>query len=270
MKAAYAHVTHIERRVSGAYSAGHCPVYEASARNPEGGLEGIYFKVVEGRGVLNELLVDEVARFLGVRVARTYACACPRSLLEKQNTPFLVKRDVWCRGIASVATPHARYNGNGIGVHLEKDLLNWPGLPRAAAFDELVLNDDRNYQNILRVAESDFVLIDHEQALGGTETQVDQDPFLCPATPGSNQLAGVVFGSQHNFTIKRAIAESYALADEIKKFVLDEPEKFDQVAGTEKGTASFLIELIQKRGESLPELLDRHKAANDLFALSSA
>lgn len=267
MASAYAHITGIERRVSGLLSAGHCPVFDALARNPNGNIEEVYFKLVENRGILNELIAPRIAEHFKIPVAETYACGCPEQLLAEHMLSSRVDNDEYRRGVASVAASAVRYYGADALVKLERDLLEWKKLPQAAVFDELIMNTDRNFQNVLRLGSGNFILIDHEQALGGPENILNARAFQYPSD--ANYLASLVFNSGHEFTIKRMYSIAESFSDTADKLFIDEMDTLDLVAKLPSGSAEQLVVLIKQRAKRLVEFLGHHRAMNDMFALSS-
>jgi hypothetical protein len=80
---------------------------------------------------------------------------------------------------------------------VREKVLTWPMLELAAAFDELVANDDRSENNMLLDARGDIWLIDHARCLGGAGQRL----FSTEVTPSFrnyflNQIAQMTFNQR--------------------------------------------------------------------------
>ena len=108
--------------------------------------------------VLNDDLVDQLSqvdRYRGYTYAWVSQDLCGKNpRLELVNNPK---------------------NQNIIYQYLVKDLEDWEYLPTMIAFDDLILNTDRNMGNFIQLPNKEFFLIDHGEALGG---QWNEEVFL--------------------------------------------------------------------------------------------
>jgi len=272
MTSVIAHITSIERRVSGLLSAGHWPVFEAVASNPNSKHESVYIKFAGYHGLYYELYASRLAKFLGISTAHTYLCACPGWLLEEHSLPFDISSEENKLGVASVDVNKIRFVGGGKALNkLEYDLLCWPELPMAAAFDELIVNDDRNYQNILRISDQKFKLIDHEQAFGNVR-DLDKLVEAFSRRSNGNYLANLIFNSGHELTRRRL----YACVEEISK-KLQSLSVFDDAGLSyleqnklEDGYTLAMTQLIKARALKLQKFIFEHEELSQrLFKLSS-
>jgi len=134
-------------------------------------------------------------------VAKVYPYTCPAGLPSGQDINFEPVSNESYPGIASVAVNKIRWTSlPEAGRRSETELISWPLLPLTAAFDEFVLNDGRNCQNLLEIenAKNKFVLIDHEQCLCGSTKPADNP--LPEMVANGNFLANIIFQIDHELT----------------------------------------------------------------------
>lgn len=272
MSSVFAYVTNIERRISGLHSAGHCPVFKAVASNPSRDHESVFVKFVDDNGLFNEIFASHLGKFLNMPTADTYLCACPTFLLEKEDLPFSISPEECKLGVASVDANKIRFTGGDKAlVKLENDLLSWPDLPMAAVFDELIINDDRNYQNILRVSDQKFKLIDHEQAFGRVnQTSNLEDVFSMPSK--GNYLASLILNSEYELAKRRLYKAAKDIGEKIQLLteISDPSLIYLEKNKLEDDYTDRMISLIKNRAQNLQELIHQHELSSaQLFSLSS-
>ncbi len=267
-----AYITTIERRVAGLLSAGHSPVFKAVARNQNGTDEPVFIKFIDDVGLFNEIFASELGNILRLPTVNSYLCACPSYLLKGEELPFSIPRNEFKLVVASVDANKIRFlGGNGALERLENDLLSWPDLPVAAAFDELIMNDDRNYQNILKISENRFSLIDHEQAFGRIESINKLEKIFLRSSQG-NFLASLIFKSGYDLPKRKIYNVVNELSEKVQSItgIVNSDLIYLEKNKLEDGYTSSLIRSIKLRAQNLQELIHQHQLSSErLFALSS-
>ncbi len=113
--------------------------------------ERCYIKFIDHNAIVNEYLCAELALFYQLQTA------IPVIAIHENTIVF-------CSVDVNYPSLHGLINGNTINNNaIIEQLIDWKQLQKAACFDELINNDDRNQQNLLIGGDGIF-LIDHEAA----------------------------------------------------------------------------------------------------------
>ncbi|WP_146151958.1 hypothetical protein [Ahniella affigens] len=135
------------------------------------------------RGIVNELIGSHVAEVLKMPMPPRFGIikitkrAAPDLPLWKRRPQLKGECLAWWSQLVNEKSTKARYNWDAferfpdLRARILKDILaeleSAGILADVIAFDDLVANVDRNIGNILGSKDSGFVLIDHDQCLGG-------------------------------------------------------------------------------------------------------
>ncbi len=268
------------RRPSSVASTHNSVLFRALARLPEyEDYVPVYFKVFDPKfqrkAFFNEILGHRAAQLVGLPTpADVKVCACRRDLVPSPSRALDVRSaddSPYLAGLASVdANPRGLIQivGQGFSPRLRAELQAWPHLAEVAVLDELLLNVDRNYKNLHRVAAGDFVLIDHEKILGGVEWQLKTFREQITATSSANHIAGFIAedtsAETQNYMMQVGI--NYARRLEFNEQSLGiECAQLDSLCHLKPGTTSEIIDLLDTRRSKLPELLFHHLKMAQLF-----
>jgi hypothetical protein len=234
-----------------------------------------YFKVFppETRRQLafNEVIAHKVAMQLGLPSPLTFPCVCRPAMLRATTRPAMAcEGSQFVMGVASVDG-----SSGEIRQRLRSspttwvDLMNWPEAARTAVFDELVANDDRHLDNLVRCGTHSFLLIDSERILFG-EAWFGQDLSAyrtkrCEA----NALAATIAESTDEVARQRMQrhAEYYVRATPL--VVPENSEALEKICHAPPGATQRLIELLNYRRTVLPSLMHWHLSRGDIFQARS-
>lgn len=129
-------------------------------------------------------------------VPESYTIKVPRTKLPR-DCPWQFGQSAIVDAFGSKAVENS-HSLNRIDSNVVRErVLNWPMLELAAAFDELVANDDRSENNMLLDPRGDIWLIDHARCLGGAGQRL----FSTEVTPSFrnfflNQIAQMSFNQR--------------------------------------------------------------------------
>ena len=134
-----------------------------------------YIKPVPVYQIVREVLCGLIAQDVGLPVLRP-------GVVRLEGTPL---GDQGRFAFGTLATESRELQGMRDDAVLRNQLARWPHLALAIAFDEWIANGDRTPRNLLFRGASDFVLIDHGEAL---------PPDLAPdGAPTTNLLARLAY-----------------------------------------------------------------------------
>jgi hypothetical protein len=224
------------------------------------------------QSVYNEVIGHHLAVQCGLPSPLTFPCACHRSLLRSgssavmapdSNSPFVL-------GIASVdgnakALPQTARASGAIWA----DIMNWPYVAHSAVFDELVGNDDRHIENLIRCGPHNYTLIDNERILFG-EPWFNLDlSELRNRRCEPNVLADTIAEGTDELVRRRMMDVAQRM---ITETVLTAPEiaqRMEQMCSAPAGITDYLIEMLNSRRLILKVLLQWHMQKGDLFRAST-
>jgi len=222
--------------------------------------------------VFNEVIAHRMAIQMELPSPLTFPCACKRSLLGVQiervqpagdNSPLVL-------GVASI---------DGRAKSLKQivenspttwqDVMNWQPIARVALFDEILGNDDRHVDNLIRVGQHEYILIDHERivfALPWFETNVHE---LRAKRCDANALATTIAGGTDQVMRQRLIYTAHRFTQERMFEVPHDAEGLEKICGAPIGSASRIVSFFNARRVMLPTLMEWHMTKGDLFRASS-
>lgn len=127
----------------------------------------VFLRLAQPMPVVAELVCAVIGRALGLPVPEPFVVAIPKGCLphstrldhDQELTFAFASRDIGGETFAQLLREDS--------THAQAILEQWTHLAPVAAFDEWMANTDRNFGNILFVAQS-LWLIDHAEGLGGS------------------------------------------------------------------------------------------------------
>lgn len=238
----------------------------------------VFFKIfdprLQNKAFFNELLCNRLAKAVGLPVPDDVRlCACKKALMIGPRR-FMDNRDPDSEWIAGVASVDADPKGviqlirSGPDRLLEAELHRWRHLAKVAVFDELILNVDRNRNNLHRIGKGQFILIDHVDAFGGPDWKLEDLEKRLKKPSAKNDVANFIAESSNEDTKAQMliIADHFARNLEITGGFLDiDFLAFDRLYQLEDGTTQSIVDLLNRRRAILPEMLFYHLKAGQLF-----
>lgn len=267
------YVQSILKKLREGKSSGVQSTYRALVRKGNKAHLPAYYKVFDAQEYelanFNELLGYEIAKHNGLPVPPdTFICACKPSMLISPSSDVAerFKDTQYISGIASIdSNPHHFTQLNYSNPKFANDLLNWRHIAKAAVFDELVVNIDRNNGNLIRVREHEYVLIDHHQILEGGQWNIDKLPEILQAPSMKNDLASFIAASTDEVLKRRMIK----IANEGINIpvISDMPclQHYERLCGWDIGAVERILELLEVRVMRLPEFIHFHLSTGQLF-----
>jgi len=149
----------------------------------------------------------------------------------------------------------------------EVELLNWRHLAQVAVYDELIFNTDRTSFNLVRINKYDYVIIDHENILGGVNWDLEQLEKMLLQPSQTNHLASLITSVDNQFVVKRMvkIAQEYINRTYFTKDIFDIDFDIESFCHLDKGVTEHILYLLEKRIKLLPELIYHHIHAGQMF-----
>ena len=218
--------------------------------------------------VYNEVVARNLARQCDLPSPMTFACACPRRLLDGEMAAQSSNEPPsdFVLGVASIsAQPRPVKQRLDDFSAAWEDLSCWPRITDLAVFDELIANDDRHLSNLLRLGSRNYVLIDNERILFGTQWFGTDLESLISRRLDANIIADSIAMGADEIMKRRMLtaAREYAL-----KKVLRVPSWHRELEGITRapgGATEDLIQMLNKRRQKLGGLLQWHLQKGDLF-----
>lgn len=158
--------------------------------------------------------------------------------------------------------------GYGLSPRLRAELQGWEHLPEVAVLDELLMNVDRTWKNLHRVAPEQFILIDHEKILGGPQWKLDALKKRMMTASSANHIATFIAESTPGETRNRMIqiGVDYATNVEFTEQSLNiDCDQLDSLCRLQPGTTAQILKLIDQRRKKLPNLLFHHLQMEQLL-----
>jgi hypothetical protein len=222
--------------------------------------------------VYNEVVAHLLAVQCGLPSPLTFPCAVRRSMLRNVSLSLMAP-DPACQFVMGVAS----IDGNAKSL-LQRvrsseavwaDLMNWPHIARAAVFDELMGNDDRHVENLIRCGPHDYTLIDNERIVFGEPWfKLNLTDLRC-RNCDANVLADTIAEGTDEVMRRRMMDTAQRLVMDTILAVPDIAQHLEQRCGAPPGTTERLIEMLNHRRTLLPSLLQRHLHKGDLFRAST-
>jgi len=198
----------LEGSGNGSNEAGREATCIVTLRHPDhGDARPFYVKLYpdlagQSRGLINEVVGYVLADRFGLPQPPK-ACLL-RVPLKKLDLASLPKQHSWVKALAketptypafcteavSKPTPWQHY-GEHAAAAMTADVRAWPEHLKALAFDEIIANVDRHMNNLLRIDESHYALIDHGRLVAGDGHW--SAPQLDPALQAVNRLLYILY-----------------------------------------------------------------------------
>lgn len=147
--------------------------------------------------------------------------------------------------------------------------MNWPHIARAAVFDELMGNDDRHVENLIRCGPHDYTLIDNERIVFGEPWFNLNLADLCGRNCDANVLADTISEGADVVMRRRMMDVAQRLVMDTMFATPDIAQNLEQKCCAPPGTTERLIEMLNRRRTLLPSLLQWHLQKGDLFRAST-
>jgi len=149
------------------------------------------------------------------------------------------------------------------------DLMNWPNVARLAVFDELMANDDRHLNNLIRRGPHDYLVIDNERILFGEHWFNRDLKPLQRRRCDANVLADTISETTDQDIRQRMmrIAQHFVMTTLLT--VPEIADNLERLCGAPPGTTARLIEMLNDRRTFLPTLMQWHAQKGDMFRAST-
>jgi hypothetical protein len=219
--------------------------------------------------VYNEVVGYEVAIQLGLPAPLTFPCICRPSQLRRAPQPKVAggaSGDEYVLAIASVdARPNAIQQTLQYSRTLWADVMNWPPIARVAVFDELMGNEDRHPNNLVRCGPHSYMLIDNERILFGEPWFGTDLAPLRDRECGANILASWISEGTDEFMKAKMLqaANHLVLTTELRPTA--QMFAIEAACRAPPGTTEALFAMLNGRRQRLPRLLQWHMRKGDLF-----
>jgi hypothetical protein len=225
----------------------------------------VFPRADRGQFVFNEVVAYQLALQCGLPSPFTFPCAC-RTALFPRDTVF-ENASTHVLGVASVDASSQRVRQSMIGASPAKwaDLMNWPHVAKVAVFDELMANDDRHLENLIRRGLHDYVLIDNERILFG-ECWFKKDLTLFETRRCDSNILADTIGEGTDEVMQRRMLQ--IAQQTVMQTLLEVPsrlEAIESLCGAPAGTTKKLVDMLNRRRLLLPTLMQWHLRKGDLF-----
>lgn len=222
--------------------------------------------------VYNEVVAHLLAVQCGLPSPLTFPCAVRRSMLRNASLSQMAPDPAsqFIMGVASIdgnakSLPQRIHSSEALWA----DLMNWPHVARAAVFDELMGNDDRHVENLVRRGLHDYTLIDNERILFGEPWFKLNLAELCTRNCDANVLADTIAEGADEVMRRRMMDIAQRLMMDNMLAIPEIAQNLEQRCGAQPGTTERLIEMLNRRRTVLPSLLQWHLHKGDLFRAST-
>jgi hypothetical protein len=265
------------RRPSSLTSSRTSEVYTALAAVPRAKQHlPVYYKIflphLQSTAIFNELFCYRLFGALDMPVPNDVSMMpCKKNQIIGPSR-CLENRDPdsdWMAGVASVNLNPRRVVQLSLPTKLiVPELLAWPYLAKTAVIDELVVNVDRNRGNLHRLGKNQFVLIDHEKALGGPGWTLETLRVTLNNPSTHNDVANFVAecGDQDLRTRMLDAASDYATRLKITEDLIQIGfDALDKTCGLQAGTTEEVVRLLNIRCKRLPQFMFHHVRLGQLF-----
>ena len=222
--------------------------------------------------VYNEIVGHYLALQCGLPSPLTFPCACHRLLLRSATLQIMAPdaRSPYVMGVGSVdGNAKTLQQAGGHSAAVWANVMNWPHVARVAVFDELMGNDDRHVENLIRRGSHDYTLIDNERILFGEPWFMRDLSELQTRRCDANVLADTIAEGSDMIMRRRMLDVAQRLLMETLLHVPEIAENMEQMCGARAGTTQRLVEMLNERRSHLPSLLQWHLEKGDLFHAST-
>jgi hypothetical protein len=222
--------------------------------------------------VFNEVIAHHVAIQCSLPSPLTFPCACRVSLLKSSTRAVMApdSNSEFVLGVASIdGHPKSLMQKISYSAYKWADLMNWPHIAQVAVFDELMGNDDRHIDNLIRCGNHDYVLIDHERIIFG-EPWFNLDLELMRTKRcDANALADTIAEGGDQVMKQRMISLAQRYVRQNILYVPEISSGIERLCRAPNGTTDKLFQLLNDRRTLLPSLMAWHTQKGDLFRAST-
>lgn len=252
-------------------------IYYGSVMLPGGTRrERAYVKVFRstntGLLILNEVLSYVLAVQCGLPTPLTFPCACNKALLRK-GSAVVASHEGNSQFILAVASVDVGamniHQRSSTTAYKWAEIMNWPHVAKLAVFDELVGNDDRHIDNLVRRGLNDYVPIDNERIVFGERWFAGDISGWRERRCDANILADAIAEGTDEVMRQRMISYAQYFIRETVFEVPDLSDRIERLCGAPEGSVSMLIDFLNSRRMILPYLMQWHMQKGDLFRASS-
>ena len=222
--------------------------------------------------VYNEVVGHSLALQCGLPSPLTFPCACPVALLRQASRLVMAAGSVspYVLGVASVdGNLKALRQSGSSSAAVWADIMNWPPVARVAVFDELMGNDDRHLENLIRCGPHEYTIIDNERILFGEPWFTLDLNQLRTRRCDANVLADTIAEGTDEVMRQRMIHIAQRLVMETTLTVPTVATSIEHMCGAQSGTTARLVEMLNLRRSLLPTLMQWHMEKGDLFQAST-
>ncbi len=223
---------------------------------------------VRGQCAFNEVIAHNLAAQCSLSMPPTFLCACRLAQLRNATKDRMAgdASSDFVLGIASldvsVRNIQQTFSRSDIAI---AEVMNWPEVARLAVFDELVANDDRHLENLIRQGPARYMAVDNERILFGEPWfNLDLSVFdhrSCEA----NVLAATVAEGPDQLVRQRMarIAQQLILGTTLTVPV--GADVLERRCSAPAGATARLIGMLNRRRLRLSGLMQWHLKKGDLF-----
>lgn len=252
-------------------------VYVGTVLLPHGDLRvRAYVKVFpprdRGQLVYNEVIAHHFAKQCGLPSPLTFPCVCRPAQLRAATRTMMVgeSSSEFVMGVASIDCARREIKQSVVRSEMVvAEVTSWPDVARWAVFDELMGNDDRHIDNLVRRGPRDYMPIDHERILFGDPWFGSTLQQLQTRSCDPNILANTIAEGADPQARQRMLQVAH---DWMLKTVLEEPPKartLERRCHAPEGITTQLVDMLNIRRSKLPPLMQWHLQKGDLFRVSS-
>jgi len=218
--------------------------------------------------VYNEVIAHKLALQFDLPSPITFPCACSIKLLRSGSRAFMVPdaRYPFVLAVASFdgALKDTRQMVSSSAAQIA-DILNWPHAARVAVFDELLGNDDRHLENLVRRGPHDYMLIDNERILFGEPWFGRELDEFRARHNDANILASTIGEATDEVMRQRMMSIAQYFVSGSLLEVPDVADQLEQLCLAPEGITPRLITMLNGRRTLLRSLMHYHLRKGDLF-----
>ena len=201
-------------------------------------------------GTVGKRAEDRAAPLDALPSPLTFPCACRVPLLRK-NTRTMMTPDGgsgYVLGVASI-DGHAKSlkQISTTSAYKWADLMNWPHIAHVAVFDDLMGNDDRHLDNLIRCGAHQYVLIDHERIMFGEPWFNLDIESMRTRRCDANALADAIAEGGDQVMKQRMLSLAQRYLRQTLLYVPEISSSIERICRVPSGTTDKLIRLLNDR-----------------------
>jgi hypothetical protein len=222
---------------------------------------------VRGQSAYNEVIAHHLSTQCSLSTPLTLLCACrPAQLRSATRDRMAGDSSEFVTGVASldVAVRGIRQALPNSDAAVA-EVMTWPEVARLAVFDELVANDDRHLENLIRQGPAKYIPVDNERILFGEPWfNMDLASFAGRACEANVLAATIAEGPDQIMRQRMArIAQQLILGTLFA--VPAGADALEQRCSAPAGATCRLIDMLNIRRLKLLTLMQWHFKKGDLF-----